>query len=259
MNGAVQLSIWQVLLAYVFVIVVLAIVRVRGVRREREILVASIRMTLQLIATGYVLGYVLENPNPLVTVAIILLMEAFACYTVFAKFKGRLSKGLKWSVVTSLTTGTLTCLLYFLFVVVQVSPWYDPQFFIPIAGMIVGNSMTGVALGVKSLLDGMTSHRALVEEALILGATPAAATHRIINSTFDAAIMPTINSMVGMGIIFLPGMMTGQILSGTSPTTAVMYQIAIMAGILCAVAVSVVMLLQSGYRTFFNDQAQLVS
>ena len=135
--------------------------------------------------------------------------------------------------------GTLVCLLYFLLIVVRISPWYDPQYFIPIAGMLVGNSMTGVSLAVKSLGEGMTTRRNLVEEALILGATPQAATSPIINNTFEAAIMPTINSMLGMGIVFLPGMMTGQIYPH-STDTAVNYQIAIMLGILGAVAITVI-------------------
>jgi putative ABC transport system permease protein len=117
--------------------------------------------------------------------------------------------------------------------------------------------MTGISLGVRSLLDGVTSQRALVEEALILGATPYDATKGIINSTFDAAILPTVNSMVGMGIVFLPGMMTGQILSGTVPTTAIAYQIAIMLGILGAVALTVIVMLHFGYRTFYNKEDQL--
>ncbi|MBN1775221.1 MAG: ABC transporter permease, partial [Clostridiales bacterium] len=144
-------------------------------------------------------------------------------------------------------------------VVVRISPWYDPQYFIPIAGMIVGNSMTGISLGVKSLTEGMTVRKETVEEALILGATPQAASADIINSTFDAAIMPTINSMLGMGIVFLPGMMTGQILSGTLPTTAIAYQIAIMFGIFGSVSLSVILMLQLGYRTFFNKEQQLRS
>jgi putative ABC transport system permease protein len=184
-------------------------------------------------------------------------MEAFAVFTVFRKFKKQLSKALKQVIAVSMAVGTLSCLVYFLLVVVRISPWYDPQYFIPIAGMIVGNSMTGISLGVKSLVEGMTIQRATVEEALILGATPQDASRSIINSTFDAAILPTINSMVGMGIVFLPGMMTGQILSGIAPTTAIAYQIAIMLGILGAVALTVFIMLHWGYRTFFNKEAQL--
>lgn len=257
MKGVLDLTVWQVALAYVFVLLVLVILRVRGIKREKELIISSVRMTLQLILTGYVLVYIFANPHPFFTIAMILLMEAFAVYTVYKRFKGKLSKHLKYVILISISIGTLLCLVYFLLVVVRISPWYDPQYFIPIAGMLVGNSMTGISLGVKSLLDGMTTQKALVEEALVLGATPKAATAKIINSAFDAAILPTINTMVGMGIVFLPGMMTGQILSGTAPTTAITYQIAIMLGILGAVSLSVILLLQLGYRTFFNKDDQL--
>jgi putative ABC transport system permease protein len=80
-----------------------------------------------------------------------------------------------------------------------------------------------------------------------------------VDSAFDSAILPTINSMVGMGIVFLPGMMTGQILSGISPVTAIEYQIAIMLGILGSVAFTVILFLQLGYKTFFNKKAQLIN
>ncbi len=258
MKGIIDLTVVQVALAYIFVVIVLIIVRTRGIKREKEIIISSIRMTLQLVLVGYLLVYIFNYPNPFITIGIILLMEVFAVYTIFKKFKKQLSKGLQKVIAVSMSVGTLSCLVYFLLVVVRISPWYDPQYFIPIAGMLVGNSMTGISLGVKSLLEGMTVRRAAVEEALILGATPQDASRSIINSTFDAAILPTINSMVGMGIVFLPGMMTGQILSGTDPTTAISYQIAIMLGILGAVALTVFIMLHWGYRTFFNKENQLI-
>jgi len=258
MNGIINLSIVQVLLAYIFVVFVLIIVRIRGIKREKEIIISSIRMTLQLVLVGYVLLYIFTHPNPLVTLGIILLMESFAIYTIFNKFKNKLSASLKKVIAISMSIGTISCITYFLLVVVRITPWYDPQYFIPIAGMLIGNSMTGISLGVNSLLESMTINRALVEEALILGATPQAAAKNTINNAFDAAILPTINSMLGMGIVFLPGMMTGQILSGTIPTTAIAYQIAIMFGILGAVSFSLVIMLQLGYKTFFNRECQLI-
>jgi len=256
MSGAVQLSVWQVIFSYLFVLLVLAIVRKRGIRREREILLASVRMSIQLVLTGYALTFIFANPSPWVTLLIIATMEGFAIFTVFRKFKGQLSRRLKKTIAGAMLAGTLSCIFYFLLVVVQIDPWYDPQYFIPIAGMLVGNSMTGISLGVKSLVEGMSLQRHLVEEALHLGATPRLASREIVNSTFDAAIMPTINAMLGMGVISLPGMMTGQILSGTVPTTAVMYQIAIMLGILGSVALTVILLLHFGYKTFFNHDDQ---
>ncbi len=256
-NDIIVLGIDQIMLAYAFALVVLFIVMKRGIKREKDILISSIRMTVQLILTGYILTYVLDNPNPWVTGLIIVLMEIIAIGTVFKKFKGRISTRLKVAICVSMAGGTLTCLLYFLLAVIRISPWYDPQYFIPIAGMFVGNTMTAVALGVKALVDGMTTQKSLVEEALILGATPKAATASIIDSTFDSAIMPTMNTMIGMGIVFLPGMMTGQILSGTAPTTAITYQLAVMLGILGSVGISVIIMLQMGYRSFFNDRDQL--
>ncbi len=258
MNGIINLSMLQLAFAYIFAVVLLIIVKKREIKREKEIFISSIRMTLQLMLAGYILTFILKNPNALVTIGIIVIMELFAIYTVFRKFRGKISKQLKFVIAFSLPAGTLVCLFYFLLIVIQISPWYNPQYFIPISGMLMGNSMTGISLGINSLQEGIITRKNLVEEALILGATPQAAVKTIINNSFDAAIMPTINSMVGMGIVILPGMMTGQILSGTAPSTAIAYQIAIMLGILGSVALSVILMLEFGYRTFFNKDMQLV-
>lgn len=258
MNGVINLGTTQMISVYVFVIILLIIVRKRGISREKEILISSIRMTIQLILTGYILVYLFENANPFYTIIVLILMETFSIYNIFKRSKLKLSKGLKKIIAISMASGTITSLFYFLFVVVRITPWYNPQYFIPIAGMLIGNSMTGVTLGVNRLVDGMNSQSHFVEASLMLGATPKVAAKNIVNNAFDAAILPTINSMVGMGIVFLPGMMTGQILSGTSPTTAIEYQIAIMLGILGSVALSVILFLQLGYKTFFNKENQLI-
>ena len=157
----------------------------------------------------------------------------------------------------SLFVGTLISLLFFLFIVIRVAPWFNPRYFIPIAGMIIGNSMTGIALALRLLLDGMKSRRALIEEVLILGGSSKDASKDVVNSAFEAAILPTITSMMSAGIVILPGMMTGQILAGASPLVAISYQIAIMLGILGSVAISVVLILELGYRLYFNKDIQL--
>jgi putative ABC transport system permease protein len=258
MNGAVNLNIWQLVAAYVFVIILILIVRMRGIAREKQILLSTVRMTVQLVLVGYLLVYLFDNINPFFTIGVVIIMEVFAVYNIFKRTKYRLSKRLKRAVAISMTIGTLSCLFYFLLVVLRVNPWYNPRYFIPIAGMIIGNSMTGVSVGVNQLVDGMQTKKHLVESALMLGASPKIAAKDIVNSAFDSAILPTINSMLGMGIIFLPGMMTGQILSGTSPLTAIEYQIAIMLSILGSVALTVVIFVQLGYKSFFNSEDQLV-
>jgi len=259
MDGVIDLKLWQMAAAYIFVVILLLIVRIRGISREKEILISSIRMTIQLILTGYILVYLFDNINPVYTIIVIGLMETFAIYNIFKRTKTIISNSLKKIIAFSMLVGTLFSLIYFLLVVINISPWYDPRYFIPIAGMIIGNSMTGISLGVTRLVDGMYSQKHLVESALMLGATPKIATKEIVDNAFDSAILPTINSMVGMGIVFLPGMMTGQILSGTSPVTAIEYQIAIMLGILGSVALTVILFVQLGYKTFFNEQTQLIT
>jgi putative ABC transport system permease protein len=258
MNEVIDIQFWRMVAAYVFVVLVLFIVKKRGISREKEIIISTIRMTIQLILTGYILVYLFNNINPIFTIIVVVIMEIFAINNIWNNSKIKLSKQLKKIIAISMLFGTLLSLIYFLFVVINISPWYNPRYFIPTAGMLIGNSMTGISLGVTRLVDGMKTQKHQVESALMLGATPKIASKEIVDKAFDSAILPTINSMVGMGIIFLPGMMTGQILSGTSPLTAIEYQIAIMLGILGSVAFTVILFVQFGYKTFFNDQNQLI-
>lgn len=258
MDKVIEIQIWRMAAAYVFIIILLIIVKARGIPREKEILISSARMTIQLILTGYILSFVFKSSNPYLTIAIICAMEAFAVHNIISRQKLKLSSKLKRTIAFSMLAGTLSCLLFFILVVVNLSPWYDPRYFIPIAGMLIGNSMTGISLGVNRLVDGMYTKKHHIEAALMLGAKPSTAAKDIIDNAFDSAILPTVNSMVGMGIVFLPGMMTGQILSGTSPVTAIQYQIAIMLGILGSVSLTVILFVQAGYKTFFNEQSQLI-
>jgi putative ABC transport system permease protein len=258
MNTIIDLNPLQLLSAYIFVVVLFYIVRVRNIGREKEIIIASARMTIQLVLVGYILEYIFNQPNYRYTLIVISIMEIFAIQNVYKRVKIKMSKELKKIIAVSMVTGTLASLCYFLFVVIGLQPWYDPRYFVPLAGMILGNSMTGISLGAQRLIDGMTTRSDKIEMALMLGATPKAACKEVINHAFDAAIMPTVNSMVGMGIISLPGMMTGQILGGNSPIIATEYQIAIMLGILGSVSLTVILFVQLGYKTFFNDRSQLV-
>jgi putative ABC transport system permease protein len=256
-HNIIEITLWQLISAYLFIVLLLIIVRWRKIPREKEIILASIRMTLQLTIVGYVLTYVFKHANPYFTILIILIMEGFAIQNLYSSLKKQKGKIIKQAASISLVAGTLITLLFFDFIVIHFKPWYDPQYFIPIAGMVVGNAMTAVTLGANALIEGMTSNRALVEGALMLGATPKEASRNIVNHAFDSAILPTLNSMVGMGIVFLPGMMTGVILSGISPVDAIKYQMAIMLGITGSVSLTVILFLQLSKKAFYNSKAQL--
>lgn len=256
-NGYINLNLFQIISAYVFIVLLLIIVKIKKINREKEILISSIRMTFQLIAMGYILTYLFKNMNPIYTILVIIIMECFAINNIIKKCKIKNIK-LKKIVSYSIIIGTLSSLSYFILVVIKLPTWYDPSYVIPLAGMLIGNSMTGISLGVTTLITGMNSDRDNIETLLMLGVEPKEACRELINKAFDASILPTLNSMVGMGIVFLPGMMTGQILAGINPITAIMYQIAVMLGIVGSVSLSVIILVQQGYKTFFNKRNQLI-
>jgi putative ABC transport system permease protein len=256
-GGIIDIELARLIAAYIFVLVLLLIVRVRKISREKQITIATLRMTIQLILAGYILTYIFENPHPLLTIFIILVMEVFAIRNVYKQVKQRLSKEMKRIITFSMLSGSLASLFYFNLVVIHFSPWYEPRYFIPIAGMIIGNSMTGITLGVRTLIQGFSSEREKIEGALMLGADPQTAAKPYVDNAFDSAILPTINNMLGMGIVFLPGMMTGQILSGVSPLMAIEYQIAILLGILGSVSLTVLLFILLGYRTFFTEDSRL--
>ena len=256
-NQVMDLSVFQLAISYVFVLILLVIFKSRGIRREKQILIASVRMTVQLTVMGYILMYIFKTPSWWLTSLMILLMIFFAVFNALKRVKTAMSPQLKWITGVSLTLGSLGTAVFFILVVLQVQPWFNPQYFIPISGMIVGNSMTGISLGANRLCTDMQEKRPIIENSLMLGATPARAAREIVNDAFDSAILPTMNNMLTMGIVSLPGMMTGQILSGTFPMTAIKYQIGIMMAILGSTALCVVLFVTLGYKTFFTKDSRL--
>jgi putative ABC transport system permease protein len=235
----------------------LIIFKARGIKRERQIIIASTRMTIQLVIMGYILMFVFNNPSWWLTSIMIVVMISFAIYNSIKRVKYNMSYELKRIIAFAMTFGALLTATFFIIIILGVQPWFNPQYFIPISGMIIGNSMTGIALGANKLCSSIEEKRIEIENSLMLGATPAAATKEIVNNSFDTAILPTMNNMLTMGIVSLPGMMTGQILSGTFPITAIKYQIGIMLAILGSTAVSTVIFVSLGYRTFFTKDHRL--
>jgi putative ABC transport system permease protein len=256
-NSVMNLSVFQLSIAYIFVFIMLFIFKSRGIKREKEILIASTRMTIQLTIMGYILMIVFNNPSWWLTSLMIAIMISFAIYNSIKRVKATMSKELKRIIGLSMIFGCLLVAAFFIIVVLNVRPWFNPQYFIPISGMIVGNSMTGISLGANKLCNDFEDKRIEIENSLMLGASPVTAAKKIVNNAFDSAILPTMNNMLTMGIVSLPGMMTGQILSGTFPLTAIKYQIGIMLAILGSTAITTFLFVTFGYRTFFTKDNRL--
>jgi len=256
MEGAVELGIFQFSLIYLLLIIVLIIMKKSKVNQSRLLLVASLRMSVQLVIVGYILQYVFKNPNPLFTVIFLILMISFSIHRVI---KGRkdLNNNFKIAIGASLTFSGLFVLIFFVTVVVGKSI-FNPQYTIPLAGMIIGNAMTGVNIAIKTFMDDISKEKNKISTLLNLGVEPKDILKPFANNALETALIPTINSMLGMGIIFLPGMMTGQMLSGTLPTTAIMYQIAIMIAICCSVCTTIFLSLNLGYKSLYNNRKQFL-
>ncbi|MBX4260636.1 iron export ABC transporter permease subunit FetB [Clostridium estertheticum] len=256
MGGIVKLSIPHFLLIYLLLIIVLLIMKKSKVTQTKLLLVASLRMTIQLIIVGYILQYVFSTPNPLFTVIFLIIMITFSIHRVITSRKD-LNNNFKIAIGVSLAFSGFFVLLFFVTAVVGKSI-FNPQYTIPLAGMIIGNAMTGVNIAIKTFMDDISKEKNKINTLLNLGVDPKNILKQFANNAFETALIPTINSMLGMGIIFLPGMMTGQMLSGTLPTTAIMYQIAIMIAICCSVCTTVFLSLNLGYKSLYNNRKQFI-
>lgn len=254
LQGIVKLNILQFSLIYILLLIVLAIMKKSKVNQTQLLITASIRMTVQLILAGLILTYIFENPHPVFVIIYITAMVLFSVRRVLSKNK-ELNNNFKLAVSLSLTLSGISVLIYFVYIIVGQSV-FNPQYTIPLAGMIIGNSMTGVTLALKTFTENIKSQRPKIETLLNLGSTPNTILLPYVNNALETALLPTLNSMLGMGIVSLPGMMTGQILSGTLPTTAIMYQIAIMIAICTSVCLTVFCSLNFGYKTLYNNRNQ---
>ena len=196
---------------------------------ERQLLIATLRMIVQLALVGLVLKTLFALVSPWWTGLAALAMVLFAGREILARQERRLTGF--WAY--GLGTGCMllaACLVtvFALTTPVQPEPWYHPRYALPLLGMILGNTMTGISLGLHTLTTGLVRERAAVEARLTLGATRRLAMLPVTRAALKSALMPIINAMAATGLVALPGMMTGQILAGVEPVDAVKYQILIM-------------------------------
>jgi putative ABC transport system permease protein len=213
-------------------------------------------MTAQLILVGFLLKFIFKLDLWYVVMAHLLLMIFFASHVILQRTELRM-KGLWPILILSLLVGAGSVIFFVVLLVIRGSPWYEPRYFVPLAGMIIGNSLNGCVLAVDRYYDGIRSRKKEVEVLLSLGATREEAQKSSFTKAYRAALTPSLAAMAAMGLVFLPGMMTGQVLSGTDPLIAVKYQIMIMAAILGSVAFTSFIVLALLERRFFTRFHQL--
>lgn len=229
MSSYIALSPWDLALASLFLILNAGLSLLLRLGLERQLLIAALRMIVQLLLIGVVLKAVFAAASPWLTALVAIIMMGFAAREIRARqerhHKGLWGYGLGAGAMSF--AGTLVT-IFALTTQIQPSPWWSPQYALPLFGMILGNTMTGVSLGLDSLHDQVDRERRAIEAQLLLGETALTALLPALRRALRSGFTPIINSMAATGVVALPGMMTGQILSGADPQEAVKYQLLIM-------------------------------
>jgi len=221
------LSLTDLSFAFIPVVVVLAIMVYQSLQYKTA-LYALTRMLLQLILIGYFLIYIFKAENSWTVLATLSVMLLAASW-IALRTVGSQQKALYTKALLSITIGGGFTLILVTQVVLELQPWYQPSYMIPLAGMIFANAMTAISLAVERF-ETETSRGTPYQQAA--------------SQAYNTALIPVINGLFAVGLVSLPGMMTGQILSGVSPLIAARYQIMVMAMIFGASGLSVLLFLQ---------------
>lgn len=223
---------------------------------EFSLAMATGRMVIQLLFVGYVLAFVFELKNGIAVLMVLMVMVMIATITT----RNRISKkmpGLLPLVFGSILFCSAITLIYTNLFIIQPETWYEPQYLIPLGGIVLGNAMNGAAIAGERLVSSINSSRVEIETHLSLGATPQEAIAGYRKEAIRAGLIPTLNQMMVAGVVTLPGIITGQMLSGIDPLNAASYQILIMF-MLAFTNLTITMLITEGLTgQFFNGEAQL--
>ena len=254
----IELGAFDLVLASLFIVLLSFLSLFFRLGLEKKIIYYSLRMTAQLIFIGLILRVLFERANGILVVVISIIMLLLAGNEVRAR-QGRKIKGFAgyfigtFSICLSSFFLTLFALLY----VIKVEPWYTPQYAIPLLGMMFGNTMSGIAISLDRLNSLFYEQREIIEQRLMLGQNWQEAILDIKKVAMRAGMIPVINSMAAAGVVSLPGMMTGQILGGSSPMDAVKYQILIMLLICAGTGFGVIAAIWLAGRHLFDKRQRI--
>ncbi|MFV1963922.1 MAG: iron export ABC transporter permease subunit FetB [Pirellulaceae bacterium] len=257
-SEAVELDFWQIGVAASLVLVNGLISLFLRLGLERRLLVAAVRTVVQLLLIGVVLEWIFADQSWLVILGWMFVMTLIAGGSA-ARRAGHGYAGIGLDSLISIWSSSWLILAVALLAIVRPKVWYMPQYSIPILGMILGNTLNGISLGLDRLGEELHGKRDRVETLLALGATRWEAAREPIQQAIRTGMIPVINAMMVVGLVSLPGMMTGQILAGAEPFQAVMYQIVIMFLIAAGTSTGATMAILLAYLRLFNHDHQFLA
>jgi len=225
----VQLGIDDLIMASLLLLANVALSAWLQLGLARQLVIAAMRMTVQLMLVGLVLKSVFALGSPWLTAAIAMTMGLVAGYEILARQDRPLAGWWAYGLgASTMMAAAMLVTVIALTTQIRPDPWYDPRYAIPLLGMILGNTLTGISLALNALSVNVTAEQRAVEARLCLGATRFVALRPATTQALRTGFIPIINAMAATGVVALPGMMTGQILAGVDPTEAVKYQLLVM-------------------------------
>ncbi len=222
----------------------------------RRLGIAVIRMTVQLSLVGVALIYLFRWDLWWLNLLWVLGMIVFAAFSAINNSELNYRRFL-WPVLLSLTFSSLSILLFFNGVLLGLPDVFSAQYLIIIGGMLLGNALKGIVVGISDFYRQLRDNRSRYWYQLAAGASQGEAVIPFFRDSLKAALNPSIASMATLGIVFLPGMMTGQIIGGSDPDTAIRYQLAIMVVIFVCIALSVALSVWLSLRKSFDGYGNL--
>jgi len=252
----VDMGVFQLGLCLLFVLVTGICSLLLKLDLERELLWGTVRTFGQLYLMGYLLRFLFAVDSMWLVLSVFSGMIGFAAWIIRGRVRER-SVSFFRSTLLSMLVSYMAVTVVVTAVIVQVNPWYLPRYFIPLGGMVIGNSMNAVALSLERLFSELRTRRDQVEMMLSLGADYREATGSMFRSAVGAGMIPSINAMMGVGVVFVPGMMTGQILAGADPLLAVKYQIVVMLMLTSSTAMGSILVVSLVRKKCFTAAQQL--
>ncbi len=244
------------LTGYLLLLIPLAIIWWLRVPMGAALAWAVLRMTIQLLLVGLYLRFVFALDHLAVNLAWLFIMVAVANATVLTR-SGLRVRRIGSAVFVAIAAGTLLPVLVFTGGILRLDRLLEAQYLIPIAGMVLGNCLRADIVGLRAFYQAMRQNRNACQQCLAQGATVQEMARPWFREAMDAALAPTVATMATVGLVSLPGMMTGVILAGADPFTAVKYQIAIMLAIFTGTALTVVLAIQLSLRNSFDAYGNL--
>jgi putative ABC transport system permease protein len=250
--STVSITLGEVAASLALIAVAIAVSFWRRADIEQDIAVAVLRSFVQLTAVGYVIQAIFDTDSLWLVVALLAGMVGFGTWTAYGRAKGvpgaTVPIASALAVAAAVTLGLVLVLGVF-------EP--TPRYLVPVGGMVIGNSMTAVAVALNRLADEMHDGRRQVEAMLALGATSTQASRSIVTRSLRSGMIPLIDSTKTTGIVFFPGTMVGMLVAGAEPVDAVRLQVVLLWVLLGAVALAGLISVSMGYRGFFTDAQQL--